>query len=104
MGSKNLIMCFSFLLCLSKNCCCSNYWNKLGIFLTQQQFLVNTLIFYHNLQKYVREKHYEKPCHTARISLRAEPQKEKSPFHFRKNHPRENQKKQGTFFLFGVAE
>ena len=35
---------------------------------------------------------------------RAEPQKEKCPFHFRKNHPRENQKKQGTFFLFGVAE
>ena len=34
---------------------------------------------------------------------RAEPQKEKCPFHFRKNHPREN-KKQGTFFLFGVAE
>src|SRR3990167_6671727 len=45
-----------------------------------------------------------KPRHTARISLRAEPQKEKCPFHFRKNHPRENQKKQGTFFLFGVAE
>jgi len=35
---------------------------------------------------------------------RAKPQKEKCPFHFRKNHPRENQKKQGTFFLFGVAE
>ena len=28
--------------------------------------------------------------------------KEKRPFHFRKNHPRENQKKQGVFFLSGL--
>ena len=35
---------------------------------------------------------------------KAEHQKEKCPFHFRKKSPRENQKKQGTFFLFGVAE
>jgi len=45
-----------------------------------------------------------KPRHTARISLRAEPQKEKCPFHFRKNPPLRKTKEQGTFFLFGVAE
>ena len=97
-------MCFSFLLCLSKNCCCSNYWNKLGIFLTQQQSWVNTLIFYHNLQKYVREKHYEKPCHTARISLRAEPQKEKCPFLFQKKFTPAKKRIARNIFLFGVAE
>jgi len=45
-----------------------------------------------------------KPRHTARISLRAEPQKEKYSFHFRKNPPPRKSKEQGTFFLFGVAE
>ena len=35
---------------------------------------------------------------------RAEPQKEKCPFHFRKNPPPRKSEKQGTFFLFGVAE
>jgi len=45
-----------------------------------------------------------KPRHTARISLRVEPQKEKCPFHFRKNPPPRKSKEQGTFFLFGVAE
>ena len=34
----------------------------------------------------------------------AEPQKEKCPFHFRKNLPPRKTKEQGTFFLFGVAE
>jgi len=43
-----------------------------------------------------------KPRHTARISLRAEPQKEKRPFHFRKNHPRENQKSEEHFFFLGL--
>ena len=35
---------------------------------------------------------------------KAEPQKEKCPFHFRKNPPPRKSKEQGTFFLFGVAE
>ena len=35
---------------------------------------------------------------------RAKPQKEKCPFHFRKNPPPRKSEKQGTFFLFGVAE
>src|SRR3990167_1361182 len=35
---------------------------------------------------------------------RAEPQKENCPFHFRKNPPPRKSEKQGTFFLFGVAE
>jgi len=35
---------------------------------------------------------------------RAEPQKEKCPFHFKKNPPPRKSKEQGTFFLFGVAE
>jgi len=39
---------------------------------------------------------------TARISLRAEPRKEKCPFHFRKNHPRENQKSKEHFFFLGL--
>src|SRR3989338_1287455 len=51
-------------------------------------------------QNFVR---IEAPPHCPN-TWRAEPQKEKCPFHFRKNHPRENQKKQGTFFLFGFAE
>src|SRR3989338_11290274 len=45
-----------------------------------------------------------KPRHTARISLRAEPKKEKCPFHLRKNPPPRKSKEQETFFLFGVAE
>src|SRR3989338_5026638 len=33
---------------------------------------------------------------------RAEPQKEKCPFHFRKIHPRENQKSKEHFFFLGL--
>lgn len=35
---------------------------------------------------------------------KAEPQREKCPFHFRKKPPSRKLEKQGTFFLFGVAE
>jgi len=35
---------------------------------------------------------------------KAEHQKEKCPFHFRKKSTPRKSKKQGTFFLFGVAE
>src|SRR3989344_4081334 len=43
-----------------------------------------------------------KPRHTARISLRAEPQKEKCPFHFRKNPPPRNQESKEHFFFLGL--
>ena len=46
---------------------------------------------------------YLSPTHCPN-TWRAEPQKEKCPFHFRKNPPPRKSKEQGTFFLFGVAE
>ena len=45
-----------------------------------------------------------KPRHTARILGGQNPKKKKVLSILEKIHPRENQKKQGTFFLFGVAE
>ncbi|OGJ07123.1 MAG: hypothetical protein A2W52_02690 [Candidatus Taylorbacteria bacterium RIFCSPHIGHO2_02_49_25] len=45
-----------------------------------------------------------KPRRTARILGGQNPKKKKCPFHFRKNPLPRKSKKQGTLFLFGVAE
>ncbi|OGN25408.1 MAG: hypothetical protein A2925_00025 [Candidatus Yanofskybacteria bacterium RIFCSPLOWO2_01_FULL_44_22] len=45
----------------------------------------------------------EAPPHCLNI-WKAEPQKEKCPFHFQKKSGARKSEKRGTFFLFGVAE
>src|SRR3989338_6008074 len=52
--------------------------------------------------KYLETKKFEAPPHCPN-TWKAEPQKEKCPFHFQKKLVARKSEKQGTFF-FGVAE
>jgi len=60
------------------------------------------LIFYHNLRKYVQEKHYERPRHTARILGGQNPKKKNILSILEKIHPREKQKSKEHFFFLGL--